>query len=495
MPELPFSTIILIVISLAVVVIILRIGIRIFGQVTQLSFQNRLLVALRHLDIATMSIIEVEPICQKIVNVIGSELGYFFGAVALLDNKAGGLRRIAISSDAELDSIIKKLPIEYSKQVIPLIATDNLLIKVLTQRKNLYTTSLHDIQKGIFATELSDKIQKTIRLKGLFVHPLIAKRGVIGVIYYATLVEREKLSRFEFEIMDEFTREVSRVLENVFLFQDLKEISQKLETANKKLKELDQLKDDFVSVASHELRTPMTAIRSYVWMALHRSDIHLSQKLEKYLYRTLVSTERLINLVNDLLNVSRIESGRIEINPKSFSIVELVRDVVEEVKAKANEKRLLITVMEHALPFVFADADKVHQILLNLIGNALKFTYPGGQIIIDFFTDGQMVETSVKDTGTGITKEDLGKLFHKFSRLENSYTAISTSGGTGLGLFISKNLVEVMRGKIWASSEGAEQGSIFTFSLPAATRGAIEHADEYAVKSRGEAKPLEPFAI
>ena len=232
-------------------------------------------------------------------------------------------------------------------------------------------------------------------------------------------------------------------------------------------------------------------------MALHRSDIPLSQKLQRYLYRVLVSTERLINLVNDMLNLSRIEAGRIEIAPKVIDMLELVKDTIEDVKAKANEKRIQITLLEHNLPKVFADPDKVREVLLNLIGNSLKFTYPGGLIAIDFFSDGKMLEITIKDNGAGIAKEDLGRLFHKFSRLDNSYTSISTSGGTGLGLYISKNLIELMHGKIWVESEGVDKGSSFTFSLPTANKEVLQHAKDYQVEPEDgmEAKSLESVAI
>ncbi len=273
-------------------------------------------------------------------------------------------------------------------------------------------------------------------------------------------------------------------------------MSSELQQANVKLQELDLLKDDFVSIASHELRTPMTAIKSYSWMALHRSDIPLSQKLQRYLYRVLVSTERLINLVNDMLNVSRIEAGRIEINPVAFDIIQLTRDIVEDLQAKAAEKKLQISVFERQVPVVFGDPDKVREVIMNLVGNAMKFDYPGGYINIDFFTDGKMVDISIQDNGAGISKDDLGKLFHKFSRLENTYTALSTSGGTGLGLYISKNLIELMHGRIWAESDGMDRGSKFSFTLPVATDELLTQAEQYRVKPKdGPAKPLEPVAI
>lgn len=465
------------------------------GQIFELHYQNRLLKALRNLDITAFSTNEIDKTCQGIVDVIREELGYFFGAIALVDDLAGGLRRIAISQSPSINTVLSKLSIPYKKQVVFLSEKRNFLIRVMDERKTLFTESLFDIQIGVYPQQTSDYLQKTLNMKGFFIYPIIAKNNVIGVIYYCTTIPKEKFSKFEFDIMDSFSRESARVLENVLLYQSLKLTSQKLAFANQKLKNIDQLKDDFVSVASHELRTPMTAIRSYVWMALHKSDIPLSQKLERYLYRTLVSTERLINLVGDMLNVSRIESGSIEINPKSFSILELVEDVMEEVKVKSDEKKLQLTVLQHSLPNVFADQDKVHEVLLNLAGNALKFTFPQGTVSVDFFTDGKVVEVAVKDNGAGIAREDLGRLFKKFGRLDSSYTSISASGGTGLGLYISKSLVELMHGKIWASSEGLGKGATFTFSLPIVSQEILSQAEKYHIKPTGEAKGLEPAAI
>lgn len=332
-------------------------------------------------------------------------------------------------------------------------------------------------------------------IHSLLILPIQHLQKLSGVLILGSSKTVQSINAEEIE----FGEMITKLVNIAYRLQDtessLIKITQQVYEMNAKLHQLDKLKDDFVSVASHELRTPMTAIRSYVWMALHRPDVHLSQKLEKYLYRTLVSTERLINLVNDMLNVSRIEAGKIEINPESLNIVELVKEVFEEVKVKADEKQLKLIILEHSLPNVIADSDKVHQILLNLIGNALKFDYPGGQIMVDFFTDGKVVETSIKDTGSGITKEDLSKLFHKFSRLDNSYTAISTSGGTGLGLYISRNLIELMHGNIWANSEGLDKGATFSFSLPIATEEVMKHINDFQVKPEGEAKELEPAVI
>lgn len=247
------------------------------------------------------------------------------------------------------------------------------------------------------------------------------------------------------------------------------------DTLNKNLEQakdghLDKMKDDFVSIASHELRTPMTAIRSYAWMALHKADVPLSDKVERYLVRILISTERLINLVNDLLNVSRIEAKKIAIKCEPIDLLKVVKDVVDEAYySKSVTKEIKFAILEQKLPPVLGEPEKLREVLLNLIMNAVKFTPNLGNITISFFTDGKVIETHVKDSGVGISKEDLGRLFQKFGKLDNSYVAASTSGGTGLGLYISKNLVELMHGRIWASSEGLNKGATFAFSLPIAS--------------------------
>ncbi len=339
-----------------------------------------------------------------------------------------------------------------------------------------------------------NNIEQASHIKTLIMSPMITANKLVGVFILATSRLQSQITEDELALASM----ISNLLSLAYRLWDsqisLTNVTQEVYKMNTKLHELDKLKDDFVSIASHELRTPMTAIRSYAWMALHRSDIPLSDKLKKYLERTLVSTERLINLVNDMLNVSRIESGRIEIAPEAFDIQNLIGEVLIEIDAKAKEKNLNINLLKTELPKVFADSNKVHQILLNLLGNSLKFSSPNGRITVSFNSDGNNVEISIKDNGVGISKDDLARLFKKFSRLENSYVAASSTGGTGLGLYISKSLVEMMKGKIWARSEGEGKGTTFTFSLPVATPALIQESEKFHIKPV-EAKLLEPVAI
>ena len=332
-------------------------------------------------------------------------------------------------------------------------------------------------------------------LHSVTVCPIRFVKRVSGIMILGSSRSPEQVTIDELELL----QLISYLIGMAFRLEDtqtsITSTTQQIYKMNAQLHQLDKLKDDFVSVASHELRTPLTAIRSYAWMALNRSDVIITEKMKRYLGRTLISTERLINLVNDMLNISRIESGHVEILPQQFDMRDLIKDIIIEVEAKAKERGILVSMIDTPLPKVFADPEKVRQIVMNLVGNALKFTPPSGAIAISFFTDGKTVDTAIKDSGVGISPDDLVRLFKKFGRLDNSYISSATSGGTGLGLYICKTLIDLLHGRIWARSEGVGKGSSFDFSLPIATPDVLANAEKYTIKLGGNAKVLEPVVV
>jgi len=252
---------------------------------------------------------------------------------------------------------------------------------------------------------------------------------------------------------------------NITLQEEVKRATGELRIANEKLKELDRLKDEFVSLASHELRTPMTAIKGHLWMVINKHKIPPATKEE--LDKAYASTERSIAMVSDMLDISRIEAGRLTLEPIELDLVKLGKEIASDLAPKIQEKKLTVTIPEGADFRIKADDAKTRQVIINILGNALKFTPEGGKITLGFKVKDNFVETSITDTGVGIKKEDLPKLFSKFGRLDNSLSSVSASPGTGLGLYISKKIIELSGGKIWAESE-VGKGSTFIFSLPKA---------------------------
>ena len=254
-------------------------------------------------------------------------------------------------------------------------------------------------------------------------------------------------------------------IENVRLFQEIQEKSHQLETANERLKELDRLKSDFVSNVSHELRTPLTAIKGAVDLLLREVPGPLNENQAHYLSRVRSNTQHLAGLINDLLDLSKIEEGKIQLDAGRVSLGGLLHEVMETVKPMAAEKPVLLEVdVPEPSALVWADRDKITQVLMNLIGNAIKFTPSDGRIGVSTANDRRgWVRVSIRDAGPGIPASEQEKIFEKF------YQVTQDGGpkpkGTGLGLAISKSLVELHGGKIWVESEPG-RGSTFSFTLP-----------------------------
>ncbi len=217
-----------------------------------------------------------------------------------------------------------------------------------------------------------------------------------------------------------------------------------------KIKEVDKMKDEFISIASHELRTPVTAIRGYISLIIDGIYGRINKKVKDVLKKLDQEAERLAVLVDDLLNVSRIEQKRINIDLKMQDINPLIKEVVESLQSKAEEKKLTIKVRLHSKKTILnIDSDRFRQILVNLIGNAIKYTPKGSVEVITEKADDN-IKIIVKDTGIGMSAEQRKRLFEKFYRVQSDKT--KNIPGTGLGLWITKQLVELMGGKIYVDS-------------------------------------------
>jgi len=307
--------------------------------------------------------------------------------------------------------------------------------------------------------------------------PLEVGQERMGYLLLGEKASGEIYTTQDIDVLEVFSPELAIAIENSKSYEEIKEFNitlgeevkratEDLVKANNRLKELDQAKDEFVSVVSHELRTPMTAVKSYVWLVLNGKAGPLNPKVQEYLNKVYSSSERLISLINDVLDVSHIETGRLNVDLQPASPIKIAEEVIDTLKAKAAETKIdLIVKKDEAVPLIAADITKLGEIYTNLIGNALKFTPSGGKVTVSFQKNGDSIEISVADTGIGMSKEDVTKLFTKFGRLQKSYATMSSSGGSGLGLYISKSYVELMHGKIWVNSEPGK-GTTFTFSLP-----------------------------
>jgi signal transduction histidine kinase len=244
------------------------------------------------------------------------------------------------------------------------------------------------------------------------------------------------------------------------------QLASRLEEANKNLKELDKTKDDFLSMASHELNTPIAAIEGYLSMILVEGlGGKIPDKARKYLDSVFQSSQRLAHLVKDLLNVSRIESDRIHIIYEECQITDLINQAVMEIGSKVQEKHHTLTFKQAKakMPTTWLDKTRITEVLINIIGNSVKYTPANGIIDIKVVHDDDKLVISVADNGKGIPNDRNAAVFEKFTQVDVLKDEVK---GTGLGMYISKRFIELHKGKIWFHSDGADKGTTFFFSLP-----------------------------
>ena len=341
--------------------------------------------------------------------------------------------------------------------------------------------ALQKIEKEEFELVLTDLKMPNMDGLQLVDHIAKSKPEILTVLMTAhgsidSALEAMKLGASDYITkplnFEELLVRLQKVLDEKQRFIRLRDFAAQLEKANQELRRIDDIKSEFISIASHELRTPLAAIKNAILLILRGKTGEVNETQVKFLSMAERNISRLTNILNDLLNLSRIESGRMQFNFQNIELKETVEFITSSLRAQADAKKIPLDIEgPEQLPSVYGDREKIEQIMTNLIGNAIKFTPDEGQILItlkllprsEHEGHGDMLSVSVKDTGIGIPKEFLDVIFEKFYQVEGSLHR--SVGGTGLGLAITKRLIEAHQGKIWVESE-VGKGSTFTFTLP-----------------------------
>ena len=286
--------------------------------------------------------------------------------------------------------------------------------------------------------------------------PMLREGDHIGVV----ALWREEVRPFserDIRLVATFADQAVIAIENVRLFAEIQDKSRQLEIANKH-------KSDFLANMSHELRTPLNAIIGFSEVLLERLFGDLNDKQQDYLKDIHSSGRHLLNLINDILDLSKVEAGRMELERSTFDLPSAISNAMALIRERAQRHDISLAMQVDAkLGEIVADERKLKQILLNLLSNAVKFTPDGGRIVVRADIEDQGVAISVQDSGIGIAAADQEAVFEEFRQVGRNYT--SKQEGTGLGLALTRRFVELHGGMITVQSELA-QGSTFTFRLP-----------------------------
>ncbi len=427
-------------------------------QVTQLSTLNQT-------GAAIASTLDVDKLLATVLKLLTENLGFTRMLLVFYkpEEQVSMVSQITGVSE-EMEALVKKIEIPVKddggiSSALLIKGTPVLVQDIETATDRLYPAVLKACQELGVQSFMAAPLKSQDRILG----HICADRGEI------------RCTQEDLDVLITIANHVSVAIDNARAYQKLGQFNQILEErvqertealqqANERLREHDRLKSMFVSIASHELRTPMTSMKGLVDNMLDGLTGALTERQSFYLSRVKRNLERLTRMSNDLLDLSKIDAGVMQLSCAPFSVQELAQEVVEVLQPVAKQTLLNLTFeVNTPLPNIMGDRDKLDQVLTNLVNNAMKFSKPGTAVQVDGrIRSDQMVEVCVSDSGCGIPPNEIPHIFERFYRGES--VAVEARG-SGLGLAISKSLVELHGGKIWVESE-VGQGSRFFFTLP-----------------------------
>lgn len=442
-----------------------------------LETRNVQLLALNRIGSTIRKAMNLNLVIDQVLKGVIQGLGFDICFLALLSRNQDRILFYTPDGNPFTQKMIEILGQNFSDYYLPVQAKDNSAYQAILKNRVIIRSDMVELTRGLvpnISEETTKKTQASIGFKKFVITPLVAERRVVGALIGAsrkTYVEDSVV-----DTLDNFANQAALAIESAQLFEELQRKNIELQEANK-------IKSDFLAIMSHELRTPLTAIIGYSEILLENVLGDMNREQKESLTEVLKNAENLLHLINSILDLAKVEAGKMELAVEVFSLGDVILEVGQTLApliAKKNQD-LKLEVLDN-LPPMHADPRKLRQILLNLAGNAIKFTPEKGTIRIvasyhkddknlydEFSLDSQQAKgrgyfkIAVIDNGIGIKKEDLQRIFNIFSQVDSTFTR--KYQGTGLGLALSRQLIELHGGVITVGGEFGK-GAVFKFVIP-----------------------------
>lgn len=437
--------------------LIVRTDIELNKTQEELDRKITVLYALQRIFREISTTLEESAIFSRIQGSYLEDIG-FEKANAFLYDEENKKFKLALNigySSKEIDSITQHLENSFYLNLI---------------EKNETFSSFSSSEKNLI-----EKIKNLFKVNSFVIAPLVPKEGNRGFLFVGTELTENLFVPAGEEPITILAIQISQALDNARLFEKTWQAQQELERkveertlqlsrALEEIKEISKRKTDFISAVSHELRTPLTSIKGYTAILLSEKLGKLPLEIKERLERINRHSDELTKLVNDLLDISRIESGKISMKLEPLNLKDIVKDVMELMNVQLKEKELEFNIeLTPEIEYVLADRQQLERVFMNLIGNAIKFTPPKGKISIKTISLDNLCQIDITDTGIGIPLEYQEAIFEEFFRIDNPIN--QKIKGTGLGLSLVKRIIQAHGGDIWVKSRPNE-GSTFSFTLP-----------------------------
>ena len=352
----------------------------------------------------------------------------------------------------------------------------NFIIAQLSKENSLKTALKegHSFSSVSSPKQRKEQVIKLFGVEHFVLTPILSQKGVMGILFVGNHSDASAVNEGDEELISILANQIGQSVENAQLFEQVYRSSQileskvqertkQLESALADVKQISENKSEFISAVSHELRTPLTSIKGYASLLMTGKLGDIPDQVKERLEKINKHSDNLVKLINDLLDIARIESGKMELKVKPQTITHIIENVHDLLTPQLREKNLKwITEIPDNTPAVPIDPALIERVFINLIGNAIKFTFQG-HIKVTVTHDEKNLKIEVSDTGIGINEGDIPKLFNEFYRVDNEINQVVK--GSGLGLSLVKNIIEAHRGDIWITSK-VDKGTTIHFTLP-----------------------------